>query len=75
MHHILLEVIPVKLADWKANNLIGVSKDIVTTGIMRGRIGNKGGVGISLKIAGTTFLFINAHLAGEVQYRFMKNSL
>jgi hypothetical protein len=34
--------------------------------MMRGRIGNKGGVGISLKIAGTTLLFINAHLAGRL---------
>lgn len=31
---------------------------------MRGRVGNKGGVGISLNIEGTTMLFINAHLAG-----------
>jgi hypothetical protein len=27
-------------------------------------VGNKGGVGISLNIDGTTFLLINAHLAG-----------
>lgn len=27
-------------------------------------MGNKGGVGISLKLAGSTFLFLNAHLAG-----------
>ena len=43
----------------------GLSKDTVATGMMRGRIGNKGGVGISMKIAGTTLLFVNAHLAGE----------
>jgi len=29
-------------------------------------VGNKGGVGISLNIDGTTFLLINAHLAGWV---------
>lgn len=43
----------------------GISKDAVATGLLRGRIGNKGGVGISIKIAGVTLLFVNAHLAGK----------
>ncbi|TFY62188.1 hypothetical protein EVJ58_g4021 [Rhodofomes roseus] len=50
----------------------GTSKDAVTTGLIGGRVGNKGGVGISVNIAGTTLLFINAHLAaheGKVQHR------
>ncbi|KZT73474.1 DNase I-like protein [Daedalea quercina L-15889] len=50
----------------------GASKDAVTTGLIGGRVGNKGGVGISANIAGTTLLFINAHLAaheGKVQHR------
>lgn len=42
----------------------GTSKSAVTAGLIGGRVGNKGGVGISLDIAGTTFLFLNAHLAG-----------
>ncbi|KAF7312158.1 Inositol polyphosphate phosphatase [Mycena indigotica] len=42
----------------------GTSRSVVTTGLMGGRVGNKGGVGISLNIDGTTLLFINAHLAG-----------
>ncbi|KAH9943712.1 DNase I-like protein [Amylocystis lapponica] len=36
------------------------------------RVGNKGGVGISMRVAGTTLLFINAHLAaheGKVHHR------
>lgn len=45
----------------------GTSKDTVATGLMKGRIGNKGGVGISVKIAGSTLLFVNAHLAGEMR--------
>ena len=43
----------------------GVSKASVTAGLIGGRLGNKGGVGISLKLDGTTFLFLNAHLAGQ----------
>ncbi|KAI5985990.1 hypothetical protein EDD15DRAFT_2200365 [Pisolithus albus] len=42
----------------------GTSKSAVTAGLIGGRVGNKGGVGISLKIDGSTFLFLNAHLAG-----------
>lgn len=41
------------------------SKSAVTAGLIGGRVGNKGGVGISLKIAGTSLLFMNAHLAGQ----------
>jgi hypothetical protein len=41
-----------------------MSKSAVAAGLIGGRVGNKGGVGISLKLAGTTFLFLNAHLAG-----------
>lgn len=47
------------------NSCAGTSKDAVTTGLIGGRVGNKGGVGISVNIAGTTLLFINAHLAGR----------
>ncbi|KAF7327614.1 hypothetical protein MKEN_00340600 [Mycena kentingensis (nom. inval.)] len=43
----------------------GMSRSVVTTGLLRGRVGNKGGVGISLSIGGTTLLFINAHLAAH----------
>ncbi|KAJ3565155.1 hypothetical protein NP233_g7820 [Leucocoprinus birnbaumii] len=44
----------------------GTSKSAVTAGLIGGRVGNKGGVGISLNIDGTTFLFLNAHLAGTL---------
>ncbi|KAF8318496.1 DNase I-like protein [Clavulina sp. PMI_390] len=43
----------------------GVDKHAVTAGLIGGRVGNKGGVGISLNVNGTTFLFINAHLAAH----------
>jgi hypothetical protein len=45
-----------------------MSKSAVAAGLIGGRVGNKGGVGISLKLAGTTFLFLNAHLAGAALY-------
>ncbi|KAG8801460.1 hypothetical protein FRC16_000403 [Serendipita sp. 398] len=41
------------------------SQSSVTAGLMGGRLGNKGAVAISLKFAGTTFLFMNAHLAAH----------
>ncbi|OBZ72330.1 inositol polyphosphate 5-phosphatase [Grifola frondosa] len=47
----------------------GTSKSAVTAGLIGGRVGNKGGVGVSLNINGTTFLFINAHLAGRMHHR------
>ncbi|KAI5115634.1 hypothetical protein M0805_008636 [Coniferiporia weirii] len=43
----------------------GVSKSAVTAGLIGGRVGNKGGVGISLNLDGTTLLFVNAHLAAH----------
>ncbi|KAI0346200.1 DNase I-like protein [Trametopsis cervina] len=48
------------------------SKSAVTAGLIGGRVGNKGGVGISIKIAGVSLLFMNAHLAaheGKVHHR------
>ncbi|KAH6909187.1 hypothetical protein BKA70DRAFT_1277736 [Coprinopsis sp. MPI-PUGE-AT-0042] len=50
----------------------GVSKSAVTAGLIGGRVGNKGGVGISIDLDGTTLLFLNAHLAaheGRVSHR------
>ncbi|OJT09542.1 72 kDa inositol polyphosphate 5-phosphatase [Trametes pubescens] len=50
----------------------GTSRSAVTTGLIGGRVGNKGGVGVSVKLADTTLLFINAHLAaheGRVHHR------
>ncbi|EPQ54309.1 hypothetical protein GLOTRDRAFT_111629 [Gloeophyllum trabeum ATCC 11539] len=43
----------------------GSSKSTVTAGLIGGRVGNKGGVGISLSVDGTTLLFVNAHLAAH----------
>ncbi|KIJ52652.1 hypothetical protein M422DRAFT_202876 [Sphaerobolus stellatus SS14] len=50
----------------------GVSSDTVPAGLIGGRLGNKGGVGISVNFDGTSLLFINAHLAaheGKAQLR------
>ncbi|RXW25597.1 hypothetical protein EST38_g199 [Candolleomyces aberdarensis] len=50
----------------------GTSKSAVTAGLIGGRVGNKGGVGISVNVDGTTLLFLNAHLAaheGRVNHR------
>ncbi|ORX39732.1 hypothetical protein BD324DRAFT_606986 [Kockovaella imperatae] len=43
----------------------GVDKDFVTAGLAGGRVGNKGGIGISLKLADHRFLFVNSHLAAH----------
>jgi hypothetical protein len=45
-------------------SLIGTSRSAVTAGLIGGRVGNKGGVGVSINLDGTTLLFVNAHLAG-----------
>lgn len=42
----------------------GASANYVKSGLLAGRMGNKGGVGISILFAKTRLLFINAHLAG-----------
>ncbi|CEH11749.1 dnase i-like protein [Ceraceosorus bombacis] len=43
----------------------GVSRGHVKSGLLAGRVGNKGGVGISLKLGLTRLLFVNAHLAAH----------
>ncbi|KAF8588898.1 DNase I-like protein [Ramaria rubella] len=43
----------------------GVSTGSVPAGLIGGRLGNKGGVGVSVNFNGTTLLFINAHLAAH----------
>lgn len=43
----------------------GVDHDYVPAGVIGGRVGNKGGIGISLKMAGHRFLFVNSHLAAH----------
>lgn len=50
----------------------GVSRGQVKSGLLAGRVGNKGAVGISIKIGQTRLLFVNSHLAaheGKVQTR------
>ncbi|KAJ3867038.1 inositol polyphosphate phosphatase [Lentinula novae-zelandiae] len=42
------------------------SKAFVPAGLLGGRWGNKGGVGISAKIYGRSFLFLNCHLAAQI---------
>ncbi|GAA5991408.1 hypothetical protein JCM10908_003299 [Rhodotorula pacifica] len=43
----------------------GVSKSRVTAGLIGGRVGNKGGIGISLHFASCRLLFVSAHLAAH----------
>ncbi|KDN52022.1 DNase I-like protein [Tilletiaria anomala UBC 951] len=43
----------------------GVSRGHVKSGLLSGRVGNKGGCGISLKLGQTRLLFVNAHLAAH----------
>ena len=43
----------------------GASRSHVKSGLLAGRLGNKGGVGISLKLGTTRLLFVNAHLAAH----------
>lgn len=45
--------------------LEGVDKSYVTAGLAGGRIGNKGGIGVSVNLAGHRLLFVNAHLAAH----------
>ncbi|KAG6877511.1 hypothetical protein C0993_006460 [Termitomyces sp. T159_Od127] len=50
----------------------GTSRSVVAAGLIGGRVGNKGGVGITMNLDGTTFLFLNAHLAaheGKLKHR------
>ena len=43
----------------------GASAHAVSSGLLAGRMGNKGGVGISVMLGTTRLLFINAHLAAH----------
>ncbi|WFC97187.1 hypothetical protein MBRA1_003853 [Malassezia brasiliensis] len=43
----------------------GASANYVKSGLLAGRMGNKGGVGISILFAKTRLLFVNAHLAAH----------
>ncbi|EJT46292.1 hypothetical protein A1Q1_05121 [Trichosporon asahii var. asahii CBS 2479] len=45
--------------------LEGCDKSYVTAGLAGGRIGNKGGIGVSVNLAGHRLLFVNAHLAAH----------
>ncbi|KAF7424338.1 hypothetical protein PC9H_009645 [Pleurotus ostreatus] len=50
----------------------GASKSYVKAGLIGGRVGNKGGVAVSVYINNITILFLNAHLAaheGKINYR------
>ncbi|WFD30018.1 hypothetical protein MSPP1_001031 [Malassezia sp. CBS 17886] len=43
----------------------GVSSDVVKSGLLAGRMGNKGGIGISIHVGELRLLFVNAHLAAH----------
>ncbi|MCO5588905.1 hypothetical protein L7F22_042866 [Adiantum nelumboides] len=43
----------------------GTSHGTVKSGLLAGRVGNKGAVGISMKLGHTRLLFVNAHLAAH----------
>lgn len=50
----------------------GFDKGHVKSGLLAGRVGNKGAVGISVKLGQTRLLFVNSHLAaheGRIQTR------
>ncbi|KAF4596457.1 hypothetical protein EYR38_007844 [Pleurotus pulmonarius] len=50
----------------------GASRSYVKAGLIGGRVGNKGGVAVSINVNGITILFLNAHLAaheGKVHHR------
>ncbi|KAG7089700.1 hypothetical protein E1B28_011355 [Marasmius oreades] len=55
--------------------VLGTSKSTVTSGLMGGRWGNKGGVGVSVNIDGKTFLFLNCHLAAQQDKANLKDRL
>eukprot|EP00762_Andalucia_godoyi_P000396 ANDGO_03152.mRNA.1 Polyphosphatidylinositol phosphatase INP53 len=42
-----------------------IEKGHIATGLMNGRIGNKGGVGISFRLGQTRFLFVASHFAAH----------
>lgn len=46
----------------------GASSNMVKSGLLAGRMGNKGGVGISVHFGKTRLLFVNAHLAGMLVF-------
>ncbi|WFD36262.1 hypothetical protein MCUN1_003140 [Malassezia cuniculi] len=43
----------------------GASSNIVKSGLLAGRMGNKGAVGVSIKLGRTRLLFVNSHLAAH----------
>lgn len=50
----------------------GFDKSHVKSGLLAGRVGNKGAVGVSVKLGQTRLLFVNSHLAaheGKIQTR------
>lgn len=51
-----------------ADYVRGASAHAVSSGLLAGRMGNKGGVGISVMLGTTRLLFINAHLAAHANH-------
>lgn len=47
------------------NRVVKTSQGHVKSGLLAGRVGNKGAVGISLKLGSSRLLFVNAHLAAH----------
>ncbi len=45
----------------------GHDKDYVPAGLVGGRVGNKGGIGVSLNMCGHRLLFVNSHLAAHTR--------
>ncbi|SCV67954.1 BQ2448_75 [Microbotryum intermedium] len=52
----------------------GTSRGRVTAGLMGGRLGNKGGVGISLWLGSSKLLFISAHLAAHANGNMLRKA-
>ncbi|SCZ91344.1 BZ3500_MvSof-1268-A1-R1_Chr1-2g01348 [Microbotryum saponariae] len=52
----------------------GTSRGRVTAGLMGGRLGNKGGVGVSLWLGSSKLLFISAHLAAHASGNMLRKA-
>ncbi|KDE06903.1 hypothetical protein MVLG_02791 [Microbotryum lychnidis-dioicae p1A1 Lamole] len=52
----------------------GTSRGRVTAGLMGGRLGNKGGVGVSLWLGSSKLLFISAHLAAHANGNLLRKA-
>jgi hypothetical protein len=65
--------LPKQTSDRDRSPLAGLSRTRIPTGLYGGRVGNKGGVGISLHFASARLLFVSVHLAAHGGQRAIEN--